>query len=97
MVYTKNRGDVVEDLTRLYLERMVNKNNIYRSLEYVDEDGECDVTVSLPEGTLFCECKSKILTLNALIGLSENNKKDVYQAIGLVYNQRIRTIKRVQN
>lgn len=95
-VYTKNRGDVVEDLTQLYFERLVKKENILRSLKYADEDGEADVTVSMPEGTLFCECKSKILTLNSLKGINDDIKKDVYKAIGAAYAQGVRSIKRVQ-
>lgn len=95
--YTENRGDVIEDLTQLYFERLVNKENIYRSLKYTDEDGEADVTVCMPEGTLFCECKSKILTLNALKGINEDIKKDVYKAIGAAYEQGVRSIKRVQD
>ena len=95
--YTKNRGDAVEDLTQMYLERMVKKENIYRSLQYTDEDGEADVTVCMPEGTLFCECKSKVLTLNALKGLNDDIKKDVYKAIGSAYDQCVRSLKRVQD
>lgn len=95
-IYTKNRGDVVEDLAQLYFERLVNKENIFKSLKYTDGDGEADVTVCMPEGTLFCECKSKILTLNALKGINEDIKKDVYKAIGAAYEQGVRSIKRVQ-
>lgn len=96
-IYTQNRGDVVEDLTQLYFERIVNKENILRSLKYTDEDGEADVTVCMPEGTLFCECKSKILTLNALKGINDDIKKDVYKAIGAAYVQGVRSIKRIQD
>lgn len=95
-IYTQNRGDAVEDLTQLYFERLVKKENIHRSLKYTDEDGEADVTVCIPEGTVFCECKSKVLTLNALKGINDAIKKDVYKAIGVAYNQGIRSIKRVQ-
>lgn len=94
-LYTQNRGDTVEALTQRYFERLVEKENILRSLNYTDEDGEADVTVCKPEGTLFCECKSKVLTLNSLKGVNENIKNDVYQAIGIAYNQGIRSIKRV--
>lgn len=96
-LYTQNRGDTVEALTQLYFERLVEKENIRRSLKYIDEDGEADVTVCKPEGTLFCECKSKVLTLNSLKGINENIKNDVYQAIGVAYNQGIRSIKRVKD
>lgn len=96
-IYTRNRGDIVEDLTQLYFERIVNKENILRSLKYTDEDGEADVTVCMPEGTLFCECKSKILTLNALKGINDDIEKDVYKAIGAAYAQGVRSIKRIQD
>ncbi len=45
---------------------------------------------------LFCECKSKIITLNSIKGLHESIKTDVYQAIGAAYVQAIRSIERVQ-
>ncbi len=96
-IYTKNRGHVVEELTQLYFKRIVKKENILSSLKYSDEDGEADVTVCMPEGTLFCECKSKILTLNALNGSNDDIKKDVYKAIGAAYDQGVRSIKRVQD
>jgi hypothetical protein len=51
----------------------------------------------MPEGTLFCECKSKILTLNALKGINDDIKKDVYKAIGMAYAQGVRSIKRIQD
>lgn len=94
--YTKNRGEVVEKLTQLYFKRIVNEEKILSSLEYLDEDGEADVTVCMSNGTLFCECKSKILTLNTLKGSNDSIKKDVYKAIGVAYEQGIRSIKRVQ-
>lgn len=96
-IYTKNRGNHVEELTQFYFERLVNTENILKSLKYKDEDGEADVTVCMPTGTLFCECKSKILTLNALKGINDDIKKDVYKAIGAAYDQGIRSIKRVQD
>lgn len=96
-IYTKNRGDAIELLTHLYFERIVKKENIHRSLKYTDEDGEADVTVCMPEGTLFCECKSKVLTLNSLKGINDDIKKDVYKAIGAAYDQGVRSIKRVQD
>lgn len=96
-IYTKKRGEVIEDLTQLYLRRIVCKENIFRSLKYSDEDGEADVTVCMPEGTLFCECKSKILTLNALKGINDAIKKDIYSAISTAYAQAVRSIKRVKS
>ncbi|HUM85158.1 MAG TPA: hypothetical protein PLN48_15575 [Lachnospiraceae bacterium] len=95
-VYTGNRGDVVEELTSSYLERLLSKEKIHRSLSYLDEDGEADVTTVTPEGMLFCECKSKIITLNSIKGLHESIKTDVYQAIGAAYSQAVRSIERVQ-
>ena len=95
--YTRHRGDVVEDLTQLYFKRIVKKENILSSLKYSDEDGESDVTVCMPEGTLFCECKSKILTFSSLNGNNDDIKKDVYKAIGVAYKQGVRSIKRVQD
>jgi hypothetical protein len=95
-VYTDNRGDVVEELTAYYLGRLLTKDKIYCSLSYLDEDGEADVTTVTSEGMLFCECKSKIITLNSIKGLHENIKSDVYKAIGAAYSQAVRSIERVQ-
>lgn len=95
-IYTGNRGDVVEELTATYLARLVDKNKIYCSLSYLGEDGEADVTIATTEGMLFCECKSKIITLNSIKGLHESIKTDVYQAIGAAYTQAVRSIERVQ-
>lgn len=95
-IYTGNRGDVVEELTATYLARLLNKNKIYCSLSYLGEDGEADVTTVSTEGMLFCECKSKIITLNSIKGLHESIKTDVYQAIGAAYAQAVRSIERVQ-
>lgn len=95
-IYTGNRGDVVEELTSSYFERLLCKEKIYCSLSYLNEDGEADVTTVSPEGMLFCECKSKIITLNSIKGLHESIKTDVYQAIGAAYSQAIRSIERVQ-
>lgn len=94
--YTGNRGNVVEELTALYLGRLIEKDKIYCSLSYLGEDGEADVTTVSSAGMLFCECKSKIITLNSIKGLHENIKTDVYQAIGAAYLQVIRSIERVQ-
>lgn len=96
-LYTKKRGDVIEDLTQLYLSRIVRKENIFRSLKYTDEDGEADVTICMPEGTVFCECKSKILTLSALKGMNDAITKDIYSAISAAYSQAVRSIKRVKS
>ena len=95
-IYTGNRGDVVEELTAAYLERLLDKNKIYCSLSYLGEDGEADVTTVTTGGMLFCECKSKIITLNSIKGLHESIKTDVYQAIGVAYGQAVRSIERVQ-
>ena len=95
-IYTKNRGDVVEELTAAYLARLLDKNKIHCNLSYLGKDGEADVTTVTTEGMLFCECKSKIITLNSIKGLHENIKTDVYQAIGAAYLQAIRSIDRVQ-
>lgn len=95
-IYTGNRGDVVEELTATYLIRLLDKDKIYCSLSYLDEDGEADVTAVTTEGMLFCECKSKIITLNSINGLHESIKTDVYQAIGAAYEQAVRSIVRVQ-
>lgn len=95
-LYTKNRGDVVENRTSKCLERLLNKNNILCSLSYVGEDGEADVTAVSEDGMLFCECKSKIITLNSIRGLHESIMTDVYQAIGAAYAQGVRSIERVQ-
>lgn len=95
-MYTGNRGDVVEELTASYLGRLLDKDKIFCSLSYLDEDGEADVTTVTSEGMLFCECKSKIITLNSIKGLHESIKSDVYQAIGAAYSQAVRSIERVQ-
>lgn len=95
-IYTGNRGDVVEELTAAYLARLLDKDKIYCSLSYLDEDGEADVTTVTTAGMLFCECKSKIITLNSIKGLHESIKTDVYQAIGAAYAQAVRSIERVQ-
>lgn len=95
-MYTKNRGDVVENLTSRCLERLLNKRNVLCGLSYVGEDGEADVTAISELGMLFCECKSKIITLNSIRGLHKSIMTDVYQAIGAAYIQGIRSIERVQ-
>lgn len=96
-VYTKYRGNLVEDFALQCFKRLVPEENIFKSLQYKDASGEADVTVCRPEGSLFCECKSKILTLNALKGINESIKEDVYKAIGMAYNQAVRSIKYVQD
>ena len=94
--YKKNRGGVVENLTVKYLQRLINNKYIYNSLKYKDENGEADVTIQFENITVFCECKSKILTLNTLKGITESIQTDVYQAIGLAYEQAVRTIKYIE-
>lgn len=91
--YTKNRGDVVEDLTVKYLQRLIDRRYIYSSLEYKNEDGEADVTLQYENTTIFCECKSKMLTLNTLKGITESIQTDIYKAIGIAYEQAVRSIK----
>lgn len=94
-VYTKNRGDVVENLTLKYISRLIPEDNILHSLSYVGEDGEADVTVVSEDGMIFGECKSKIITLNSIRGLHESIITDVYKAIGAAYSQGVRSIERV--
>jgi len=91
--YTENRGNVIESLTVKYFQRLIDRKYIYSSLKYKNEDGEADVTIQYDNITIFCECKSKILTLNTLKGITENIKTDIYQAIGNAYEQAVRTVK----
>ncbi len=95
-VYTKNRGDVVENLTIKFISRLMPEDKILHSLSYVGEDGEADVTVVSKEGMIFGECKSKIITLNSIRGIHESIMTDVYQAIGAAYSQGVRSIERVK-
>lgn len=91
--YTKWRGDLVEELTAEYLNRLFKKESIYTSLYYFDKGKrfEGDVTVQVKDTTLLCECKSKILVLNSLKGKLESIEKDFQDAIGKAYEQAIRT------
>ena len=96
-VYTTNRGQVVEDLTEAYFSRLTDSSNIYTSLKYSDNSGEADVTVCTNSATIFCECKSKILTLSSLNGNIDSIKKDVKQAIGNAFQQALRSIRYVED
>lgn len=93
--YTQWRGNLIEELTAKYLNRLFNKKNVYTSLYYFDngERFESDVTVQVKDTTLLCECKSKILVLNSLKGKLESIEKDFKDAIGKAYEQAIRTEK----
>lgn len=96
-IYTTNRGQVVEDLTEAYFSRLTDSSNIYTSLKYSDNSGESDVTVCTDSATIFCECKSKILTLSSLNGNIDSIKKDVKQAIGNAFQQALRSIRYVED
>lgn len=93
--YTQWRGDLIEELTAEYLNRLFEKKSVYTSLYYFDkgERFESDVTVQVKDTTLLCECKSKILVLNSLKGKLESIEKDFQDAIGKAYEQAIRTEK----
>lgn len=93
--YTKWRGDLIEELTAEYLNRLFDKKSVYTSLYYFDnnERFESDVTVQVEDTTLLCECKSKILVLNSLKGKLESIENDFHDAIGKAYEQAIRTQK----
>ena len=93
--YTQWRGDLIEELTAEYLNRLFKKKSVYTSLYYFDkgERFESDVTVQVKDTTLLCECKSKILVLNSLKGKLESIEKDFQDAIGKAYEQAIRTEK----
>lgn len=93
--YTQWRGDLIEELTAEYLNRLFKKKSVYTSLYYFDngERFESDVTVQVEDTTLLCECKSKILVLKSLKGNLESIEKDFQDAIGKAYEQAIRTEK----
>lgn len=97
--YTKWRGDLIEELTAEYLNRLFKKESIHTSLYYFDkgERFESDVTVQVNDTTLLCECKSKILVLNSLKGKLESIEKDFNDAIGKAYEQAIRTEEWIMN
>ena len=81
-LYTANRGQIIENLTKTYFNRLIDSSNIYTSLKYSDNSGEADVTICTDFSIIFCECKSKILTLSSLNGNLDSIRKDVKQAIG---------------
>lgn len=95
--YTRNRGDVVEDLTVEYLQRLFGPEYIFKSLEYKGEDGEADVTIQFENISIFCECKSKLLTLSTLKGISSSIQSDINKAIGIAYEQALRTINHINS
>lgn len=95
--YTKNRGDVIERLTKEYFLRLFE--NVYISLKYPsnNKEYEADITVQSENTTIFAEAKGKLLTLSALKGNLESVKDDIYKAIGKAYEQAIRSINYVEN
>ncbi|MCE9676012.1 hypothetical protein LPC27_09555 [Paraclostridium bifermentans] len=97
--YTKWRGDLIEELTAEYLERLFMEKSIYKSLYYFEkgERFESDVTVQVKDTTLLCECKSKILVLSSLKGNLESIEKDFNDAIGKAYEQAKRTQEWIMN
>ncbi|HZK61112.1 MAG TPA: hypothetical protein VFC41_03495 [Anaerovoracaceae bacterium] len=97
--YKTNRGNVVERLTKKYLKKFFDENSIYQSLKYPKKAKtfEADVTVQDGNISIFCECKSKILTLPTLKGDDKSLGKDINQAIGVAYEQAIRSIKWVES
>lgn len=94
-MYKKNRGNVIEELTKKYLKKFFDEENIYQSLKYPKKTKtfEADITVQDGNISIFCECKSKILTLPTLKGDIKSLRKDINQAIGIAYDQAIRSIK----
>lgn len=98
-LYKKNRGDVIEGLTKKYLGKFFNEDKIYQSLKYPQKSKkfEADVTVQDGDISIFCECKSKILTIPTLKGDAMSLRKDINQAIGIAYEQAIRSIKWLKN
>ena len=97
--YTNWRGTLLEDLTAKYMKRLFNKNNIYQSLYYYEDEQrfEADVTVQERYFTILCECKSKLLVLDSLKGKLESIEKDFKDAIGKAYEQAVRTQKWILN
>jgi len=61
-----------------------------KSLKY-DIDKEADLTVQQSDVTLFCECKSKVLTLSSLQGDFDSIQSDFTKAIGESFSQAIIT------
>ncbi|MEG0577738.1 MAG: hypothetical protein RSC10_08130 [Longicatena sp.] len=89
--------DVVEDLTVEYLQRLFGPEYIFKSLEYKGQDGEADVTIQFENISIFCECKSKLLTLSTLKGISSSIQSDINKAIGIAYEQALRTINHINS
>lgn len=90
--YTKNRGDVVEQLAKEYFLRLFD--TVHLSLKYPPNTKtfEADITAQSNNATVFAEAKGKLLTLPALRGNLDAIKDDVYKAIGKAYEQSVRTI-----
>lgn len=88
--YKKYRGDIIEELAIKYLGRLFDGINIHHSLKY-DNDKEADLTVQQSDITIFCECKSKVLTLSSLQGDFDSIKSDFSKAIGDSFEQAVRT------
>lgn len=95
--YTKNRGDVVEELAKEYFLRLFD--TVYLSLKYPQnaKTFEADITAQSDNATVFAEAKGKLLTLPALRGNLDAIKDDVYKAIGKAYEQSIRTIEHLNS
>ncbi|MCH4240203.1 MAG: hypothetical protein LKF71_08045 [Oscillospiraceae bacterium] len=95
--YTKNRGDVIEKLTKEYLLRLFD--NVHLALKYPPETKafEADVTAQSENTTIFAEAKGKILTLSSLNGNLVSINDDVYKAIGRAYEQAIRSINHLES
>ena len=95
--YTKNRGDVVEQLAKEYFLRLFDA--VHLSLKYPPSTKtfEADITAQSDNATIFAEAKGKLLTLPALRGNLDAIKDDVYKAIGKAYEQSVRTIEHLNN
>ena len=97
--YDTHRGEVIEDLTAVFLKRLIKQGTVYRSLKYPAKQKkyEADVTIVNGNISVFSECKAKILVTASLNGNITTLKDDVYKAIGKAYEQAIRTIKYVRS
>jgi len=95
--YKKSRGKIVEDVVCNYLGKYFSPAEIFQGLKYPPSTKiyESDITMQDDLLSIFCECKSKILTLPTLNGDKEALINDFNQAIGIAYKQALRTIKRV--
>lgn len=93
--YTKNRGDVVEQLAQQYLKRLFDTTYVSLKYPYPDATYEADVTAQSENATIFAEAKGKILTLASLHGQVDALKKDVFDAIGKAYEQAIRSVQHI--